>query len=100
MIYQLDHRSLNSLIASLNCLGPSISAFLVESEEQDSGSPVRVASLWRRQKCPVEVLAPSIPGKWLFRRPREIEFLAAVLMMLQKFWWTRYTLGESGGNKL
>ena len=36
----------------------------------------------------------------LFRLPRGIEFLAAVLIILQKSWWTRSTSGESGGDKL
>ena len=52
-------------VNSLNCLGPSISAFLVEPKEQDCGSPVRVASLRRLQKCPVEVLAFSIPTRYV-----------------------------------
>ena len=71
MIYLLDC-SINSIlfgkvleVDSLNCYRPSISAFLVEPEEQGSGSPVRVASFRQLQKCPVEVLALSISTRYV-----------------------------------
>ena len=71
MIYQLGCSIYSMLLArvrkvdSLNCLGPSISAFVVEPEEQGSGSPVRVASFRRLQKCTVEVLALNIPTRYV-----------------------------------
>ena len=50
-------------VNSLNCLGSSISAFIVEPDEQCSGSPVRVAFFRRLQKMSGRGFRTQHPNK-------------------------------------
>ena len=94
-------------VNSLNCLGPSISAFLVEPEEQGSGNPVRVATFRRLQKCTVEVLALSIPTQYVAISTTAWDrifgccsgYIAEVLIgqiSIRSIWWQQ-TLGKFVG---
>ena len=81
--------------------------FVVEPEEQGSGSLVRVGFFRRLQKCVVEVLALSIPKRYVVilttmwdRIFGCCSLIVKRLLTLQKSWQARSTFSKSGGNKL